>query len=95
MKRKNFRFSKVEAKKIAQKYALSQLGKEAFCKTNCITKKLFDDTLVRAIAENWIDDKIYEALKSKAFRNNGNSSKTCELFQKLDEMRNNHKKEQR
>jgi len=94
-KRETFTFSKVEAKKVATKYAKSSLNKEAFCKSNCITKKLFDNALVRAIAECWIDDKTYEAIKSKALRNNGNSSSTCELFRKLDEMRNNHKKERR
>lgn len=95
MKRKNFKFSKVEAKKMAIKYAKSSLSKEAFCKSNCITKKLFDDALVRAIAECWIDDKTYEEIKSKALQNNGNSSSACELFKKLDAMRNKHKEERR
>lgn len=94
-KRRTFKFSKREAKKVATEYAESLLGKEAFCKKNCITKKLFDNALVRAIAQNWIDDKTYEAIKSKAFKNNGHSSETCELFRKLDAMRNNHKKERR
>jgi len=95
MKRKTFKFSKVDAKKIALMYSKSNLDKKSFCNTHVIHYRLFDDALVRAIAENWIDDEAYGKIRSKALKNHGSSSKAYELFQKLDKMRNIRKQEQR
>ena len=91
MKREIFKFSKTEAKKIAVRYAKSPLSKKEFCKQNAIEVHLFDDALVRTISENRISDDIYQLIKEKALKNHNNSPKACELFQKLDTMRNNHK----
>lgn len=95
MKRKTFKFSKNYAKKIAIMYSKSNLDKKSFCNANVIHARLFDDALVRAVVENWIDDGTYEKIKAKAFKNHSSSSKAYELFQKLDKIRNNHKEKQR
>jgi len=95
LKRKNFRFPKKEAKEIVIKYSESSLSKEKFCEKNCITKKLFDNAMIRAITQNWITNKCYKRLKSKAIKNHDDSPEVYELFQKLDEMRNIHKEKQR
>lgn len=95
MKRKTFKFSKSYATKIAIMYSKSNLDKKSFCHANVIHSRLFDDALVRAVVERWIDDKAYERIKSKAFKNHGSSSNAYELFQKLDKLRNNHNQEQR
>lgn len=95
LKRKAFKMKKSEAIKIAIRYSKSNFNKKQFCLVNIITIKLFDDALVRAITENWVDDECYERIKSKALKNHNNSSKACELFQKLDNIREEHKQGRR
>lgn len=95
MKRKTFKFSKNYSKKIALMYAKSKLDKKSFCYVNVIHPRLFDDAVVRAIVGCWIDDKAYEKIKAKAFKNHGSSSKAYDLFRKLDEEREKNKQEQR
>ena len=95
LKRKAFKFSKKEAKKIAINYSKSSFDKKQFCKANIIEVRLFDNALVRAITENWVDDGCYERIKVKALKNHNNSSEACELFRKLDNMREACKQKQR
>lgn len=95
LQRKEFKFSRKNAKKIAISYSKTRINKEEFCKANLIPTKLFDDALFEAIVQNLIDDKCYERIKNKALQNHSNSSNACEFFIKLDKMRNNHKQMQR
>ncbi len=95
LKRKAFKFPKKKAKEIAINYSKSSFNKKQFCDTNIIAIKLFNDALVRAITEKWIDDECYERIKSKALKNHNNSSRAYEFFRKLDEERKKNEQERR
>lgn len=94
-KRKEFKMKKGEAIQTAIRYSKSTFNKKQFCIVNIIAIKLFDDALVRAIIEKWIDDECYERIKSKALKNHNNSSRAYEFFQKLDEEREKNEQERR
>lgn len=84
--RKNFSFSKKEAISIAHQYADNRFPKDAFCRANCISKPLFDRTLIEAITSGWITDEYFQKLYQKARKFNP-QEKVDRLFYLLDEKR--------
>lgn len=87
---KVFQFSRKEAKKIAEQYANSLLTKYEFCKQNCISTKLFDNTLTNAIINNWVSDETFNLLYEKAMEYQ-NYQQVEALFYYLAKKRNEQK----
>lgn len=82
-----FCFSKNEAKKLVDDYSKSPLPKKEFCSQNCIDPKLFDRTVIEAVILNWVSDKCFDRLYSKALATN-NTNSVEHLFMQLSKRRN-------
>lgn len=87
---RNFRFSKLDSKRIAQQYSDSRFSKKDFCEINHINGHLFDITLINAIIYSWISDDCFDKLFDKAIKfANGSEtvSRVYHLFEQLTQRR--------
>ncbi len=91
IKSKIFKFSKKEGKIFVQNYSKSTLSKSEFCTANCISKALFESTLIDAVIYSWIDDECFDALYHKEIQHSHHPENVEHFFWQLTKARNRNK----
>lgn len=86
-----FSFSRKDAKKLIEHYAESKLSKSEFCKVNCLSVKLFENTLIDSVIYNWISDSCFDQLYEKSIRSGNNPERVEHLFYQLTKRRAENK----
>lgn len=87
VKAKRFKFSKKEAKSLIEKYSKSNLSKSEFCKVNCVSIQLFDNTLIDSVIYSWVSDECFDRLYDKELRLSDVPEQVEHLFWQLTKSR--------